>query len=603
MFLNPLGLLALAAVPVVVGLHLFRRRFQPRVVSAVFLWAAQDRSPVAGRKREPLHRSASFWCEVLAALLLALAFAGLRAFGAGEAQHLVVVLDSSASMAAISPDGPIATAARTVVEERIDELPRGSRVTIVQSGTRPELLVGPAAFVREATQALAEWEPGEPRHPSAPAIALAQQLAGEETVLFVTDHMQPNAWPEGIEAIAVGQPTPNFAFTHASRRRTTDEETRETVERVHLSISSFTDQPRTIDVALFAGEAPLDSRRVELAPGERKHVGFRIPTGSPVLSARLPDDGLAVDNEVWLAPEPPRTLAIASTLPDELSVHVGLMTPGQEASNIDRWLDLVPDAIDAKTVSAAHVVLSTGVPAGSAWCLSFPPSEADERKALVGPFLIDKRSSLLEGVTLDGIVWSLMPDVELLGAPLVTAGDVPLITEGRVGDRRIFQANLDLVSSSLHRSPDWPILLTNLAEARRRELPGPARASLAIGETFVYRDRNPATYLLTGPETRELRALGTLAVEDVTQPGVYTLSRTTEQEPVELCKIAYSFSDATESDLRDATSGERAGRPSEATLLAGFTWLEIVLIVLTLALIGLDWFVLSSPKKRRREAV
>ena len=78
MFANPLGLLALLAVPAVVALHLYRRRFEPRPVSALFLWGADDRAPVAGRKREPLRTSVSFWCELLAVALLALAFSGPR---------------------------------------------------------------------------------------------------------------------------------------------------------------------------------------------------------------------------------------------------------------------------------------------------------------------------------------------------------------------------------------------------------------------------------------------------------------------------------------------------------------------------------------------
>ncbi|MFT5150183.1 MAG: Ca-activated chloride channel family protein, partial [Planctomycetota bacterium] len=134
MFLHPFGLLALLAVPAVVGLHLFRRRFQPRVVSAVFLWDTLDRAAVAGRKREPLHRSASFWCELFAALLLGLAVAGPRGCGVGEAQHLVVVLDASASMAATIEGESAIDRARQKIEDRLEALPRGSRATLIASG-------------------------------------------------------------------------------------------------------------------------------------------------------------------------------------------------------------------------------------------------------------------------------------------------------------------------------------------------------------------------------------------------------------------------------------------------------------------------------------
>ena len=72
-FANPAGLWALLAVPAVVWLHLHRRRHTERQVAALFLW--EDTSPVdaSGRVRQPLRTSASFWLELLAALLVALA--------------------------------------------------------------------------------------------------------------------------------------------------------------------------------------------------------------------------------------------------------------------------------------------------------------------------------------------------------------------------------------------------------------------------------------------------------------------------------------------------------------------------------------------------
>src|SRR5262252_10691585 len=99
-FAHPLGLLALAAVPAVVALHLFRRRFAERPVSALFLWQAVDHASVAGRRLEPLHRNPSFWLELLAAALLGLACAAPRLPWTQPARHLVVVVDGSLSMAA-----------------------------------------------------------------------------------------------------------------------------------------------------------------------------------------------------------------------------------------------------------------------------------------------------------------------------------------------------------------------------------------------------------------------------------------------------------------------------------------------------------------------
>jgi len=609
LFVHPLGLFALLAVPIVIGLHLFRRRFRRHVVSAVFLWEAQDRAPIAGRKREPLHTSPSFWCEVLAALLLALAFAGPRLFGAGEAVHMVAVLDASASMGALTPDGSVADEARAEIAERIESLPRGSRVTIVASGPRPRVLAGPAAFVQEASSKLEEYEPTAARHDLSSSIALALQLAGDGMVMLVTDRYEPERWPEEIEVLSVGRAADNIAITNATRRRERDPESDEIVEKVRLTLTSYSSENATIQLVLRAGEveqaqdgvpqdigpprfiagAEVASSSLELTPGGRRHLTFTLPPGSPPIEARISPDALEIDDFAWLAPVPPRTLALSSTLPTEVARHIGLVS-GESA--IGKWLQLVPDAIELSDPSGAHIVLSQGTVPGTAWALSFEPPGANA-KHLIGPFLIDKRHALLEGVTLEGIVWTAWEDLQLVGAPIVSAGNLPLVTEERLGERTVFRFGLDPLRSSLHRSPDWPILLANLAELRRRELPGPARTNLALGETFLYRARAAAEYVFEGEGQRmELRSRATLAVEDVERPGLYTLST----QGKALCTVGYSFVDPAESDLQGLLSGRRAGSANLATILAGFTWLELLLLTLGLALIVIDWIVLSRVR-------
>jgi hypothetical protein len=43
MFATPLGLLALLAIPAIVAIHLFRRRFPVRPVAGLFLWQIRRR--------------------------------------------------------------------------------------------------------------------------------------------------------------------------------------------------------------------------------------------------------------------------------------------------------------------------------------------------------------------------------------------------------------------------------------------------------------------------------------------------------------------------------------------------------------------------------
>ncbi|MEQ1893803.1 MAG: hypothetical protein ABL998_14770, partial [Planctomycetota bacterium] len=234
-----------------------------------------------------------------------------------------------------------------------------------------------------------------------------------------------------------------------------------------------------------------------------------------------------------------------------------------------------------------------------------------ERRDLIGPFLADRTSALLEGTTLEGSVWSVDPALVLPGAPVVSAGNDPILSEERLGTRTDWHLNLDPARSSLQRSPDWPILLVNLAERRREALPGPARTNLGVGERFVYRPGDELAgavhgerldYELTGPlatpleTTRVVPALEEVVLDGLEEPGLYRLAFA--GRPV--AELAVHFSDAAESDLRDALPGVRAPELASAALAAELSGVELALLMLVLVLVALDWWALARvPGKVR----
>jgi hypothetical protein len=214
---------------------------------------------------------------------------------------------------------------------------------------------------------------------------------------------------------------------------------------------------------------------------------------------------------------------------------------------------------------------------------------ATPSQAFLGPFLIDRGHPLLDGITLKGAIWSGTLR-EMPGIPLISAGDQTLLSEELTDTgRRIFHANIDLQRSNLHRTPDWPILLANLTELRRRLMPGPQQTNLLLGDTFVYVDPPEGQWALDGPGgSRPLSIVDDLVVEGLDQPGVYRLSR--DGAPV--TDIAVRFLDGSESDLSALGAGARAAALESATLEAETTALDSLLLVLALICLGLNWWVL-----------
>ncbi len=612
-FANPLGLIALLAVPAVLALHLFRRRFQPREVSALFLWRARDSAPAAGRHREPLRSSASLWLELACAALLALAFSGPRAGCAGaRGEHFVVVLDGSASMAARSSRGAAYERAAQVLRERIDALERGSRVTLVESARHARVLAGPSALPSDALEALASWRPSAPQHDLTAALSLARQFSGEARVVVCTDRFEPQRWGDDIELIATGEPLDNWAFLRAARTLEADASGVER-ERLYLTLASFAAAERELSVVVRDGERELSRASLRLAAGARELLAFDAPPEGPPLTVHLEDDALAVDNTAWLAPPVRRTLALHSDLPHETLAALGLAR-GEEGG-IERWLALVPRSHAARELARAQLSLGAARETeGPAWFIELAEL-GSERRDWLGPLLVDRTHPALDGVTLDGLVWSGDPQLRLSGTPLISVGDVALLSEERLGSRRVWRFNLDPQRSSLQRAPDWPILLANLSELRRAAASGAVSNNLALGQRLEYTldartaaaAGSDATYELAGPldsarglpgaestgPVRTLPLRAHLEYDGFEVPGWYRLSA----GGGELALLGVSFLDGSQSDLRTAGSGRRESTRAAQLSQPPISWLELLAIVLALAAACGDWWVLSRWRR------
>jgi hypothetical protein len=585
-FANPLGLLALLAVPAVVGLHLYRRRYTPQPVAALFLWAEATDTPAAGRVRQPLVKSPSFWCEFLAALLAALAFAGPRAFDT-ELPHRVVVIDGSASMAAADSDGASAwSRARSFLEQELGSLPARARVTLVASGPRPVTLAGPAAWRDEALAALATFEPGYASHDLATALDLGRGLAGDADVLLATDTPTPRG--PGIAVHAFGRAVENSALVAARRTERDDgsEEVRATV--AHFGRAPASTRLELVDArdGTVLAEAPL-----ELAAGEVRELAFAHEGVDVALELRLAGDGLSVDDVAFLAPALPRPVRV-SVSADAERLRT-LMLASRTATVADRLVAVAPAVELVDAAAEADLVLDLDGAAGvradaGTWVLRVRPPAAPV--AWVGPFLVERRHPLLVGVELATVAWVGDDTGDVDGAPIVSAGSAVLVAERSSDGGREVTVNADLSVGTFVRTPDWPIMLANLVEWRRAALPGPREHDVVVGEELWVGAAQGGTWTLRGPSGESSRPGGRDVVFDrLDRPGLHELA--VDERFVAF--VGVSFLDPSESDLGALATGTLPGSGRVASALAaGQGRLEWLLGLLALAALALDgWFV------------
>lgn len=548
---NPWGLLALGAIPAIVAIYFFRRRLRPRPVAGLFLWNEEAQLPPSGRTRSRIETPLSLFLEIVAALLLGALVAGAEWRRDEVAPHCVVVLDHSASMRAAGERPADAIRKRCEELGRLDHV----RLTVILSGPRPVVAVGPASVARDGLEKLRSWSPQLPHHSFAPAVALAHRFADAGgRIVLVTD--RPDLAGPDVEILAVGRPLPNVGITLAERTSGTV-----TVRVVNHGSESAT---RTVVVG---------GRRESISLGPRREIALTWPVAPEegIVTVELEgEDALDLDNRVLLAPPRKRRVGVRSEFDARTPV-------GQRIAKAFRS---VPDVEDGN-----DIVIRPGAGSSSRWVLIIgTPAELRTGEALdpmLGPYLADPSSPLMEELDFRGVIWSGAFPVKPGVQPLLSAGDHPLLFEWTP---RTWVLNIDPARSNLHKSPAWPMLFHNLVEMRRAEMPGLHRWNLRQGEIATYTTEE--TVEAKGPDglpriTVPFR--NRVQVLDTWMPGRYSIGSE---------EFVVNFLDSKESDL---TAGSDLAPPRTETVRnemvtqrTSWPWIGVGASFLALLLVALN---------------
>lgn len=598
-FANPLGLLGLTALPVILAIHLFRQRFPPLVVAGAHLWGAETRVTTAGRKLDRLPVTATLLLELLAAILLSLGISQPRIGMSADVSHLIVVLDDSASMQAGAPGQPtVRERAIAELDDRMRKLGSSALITLIRSGPQPMLLGRRAMAWDDARQALAEWRPLASQHDFHPAWDEAAQVAGPEgQFLFLTDHMPPaeTELPGNLEVRALGRPLENVALSAASW----DYDSQTGRGQLFFRVANYGSRPRTVAVKAASGGSPLVEDSTDVGPGEETPFHFEVPGGLGRLQISIASDGdgLELDDQITLIEPKVRT------------VHVAVDLPPADADHVDRVLTLLPD-VETGSSSRVDLVITRAdqlpAPEADQWWFGIGPlSAAEEAEAesvtLSGPYIVNRQHPLLEGVTMNGVIWAGVQPVDLELTPLVSCDRQPLLGQLASRETTAFLMNIDLSHSNITRTLDWPVLLANLIEMRRNALPGLRRWNYRVDETVSLRvprteNSDQAELMLKGPEGSERTLIrdrsDMVEISRLRDPGVYRIS----EENDSYGEFAVNFFDPRESDLTGIAPGERAAepvtRPTTLRIDDPYTWLIMLAVLLGLAALLIDWYIL-----------
>lgn len=541
------------------------------------LFTPEQETASAAVPWQPFRADRTFWLIGLALLLGAIALARPAvAVPAAVSDHTIIVVDTSASMGAVTEDGRSRLdVARSRAAELIGLADDGRVVSLVQAGAHARVLADavPAGQAAPALDRLA-LSGGRAAMDEALTLAAALIRPGEGTAIQVlADRLPDDATafaPAGTRVDIVGDTQPNLGIGAIRGSRLSAGGATVLVE-----VDSFSALAVEARVSIEVGEEVVARERVDVPPNGRVDVEL-------ALDGEVPDDGLVVARVRLVGQGPdgePLVDGLVSddqaqmVLPEEPALQV--LHVGPDNVFLDAALRALPDVVVTRLprmppqVDADVIVLDRlPLPAQpAAPVLAIAPTSLPDGLAVAGtrdlPSVtqVDVASPLLLDADLRTLAVARTDVVEAPALRTVLGGPGgPLLLEGRQGEVGLVLLPFALTDSNLPLQAAFPVLvansLTHLA-GRPADLPLIAGAD----RTLPLPAGVPAT--LTAPDGEAIRIGGLHVTATLDQPGVWQVDYDTPPPGRSPTRLAVN-ADVAESDLRVGAPGTTGGgRPAD----------------------------------------
>ncbi len=452
---NPWGLLALLGVPIVVAIHLLRRKSRQVRVSTLFLVERALPSSEGGRRIRTLRNSLPLWAQILAVCALAWLLAKPRWMDESSGQTVVAVFDTSASMSAFRDE--TLHAARAELSRLGRSAARTQWIFLRSDASR---LAAGAALDDALAGVEANWPPALGTHDTGEAFRLARTLAGEKgTILFFTD--RPPAEADGVSWIASGDWIENAGFLGGEASG----------ERWSALLKNFGPSPRDIRWRI-SGTEEWKTERLEA--GAMTEIAGPFPPGTDRVMLETGGDRFGFDDRIPLVVPKPKALSV------RVRASEAFRPLFEQISRLAEPSDFSPAADVALEV---YNPLAPKMPAGAA--VVFVEDAGKSGKPLAG-LLVAENHALMENLNWQGLVAR-----DTFGVPF-REGDIALLWQG--GRPLIFlrtQAgrpqlvfNFDIRQSNAARLPAFPLLAHRYFALLRAEKPACEAANVETRQSL-----------------------------------------------------------------------------------------------------------------------
>ncbi len=633
--LAPKGLWLLGLLAPLVVLYILKIKREKKRVASTWLWAAAQRDLLARSPFKKLVAEVPLLLEALAVIALALALARPATRGGGLAgEHVAIVIDTSASMSALSADGtgkpvPRIELARRAAKDLLLSLGPGADAMVFEAARETRILAPLDRDLLRVQRSFEKLEARDVEGDLGAAVALAidrlRQLSGARRIVVFTDgnlaHPESLGAPAlPIEIVRVGSPVENTAIVRVDVRSGNDAATSGEQVQAFLLVANFGRSPRELFVTMRENNATdvLASRRVLVQPGERLPVVLTFhPTRGDydkgLVFDLAPHDAMPVDDVAYgrvpAGDRLPAFLAGASPSP---WLERALVSDAMVDLKKGTVGDLGAAAIDQGTLVVVDAACPNDPPGGDLLVVHPPAGRcfgSEIGKVLEQPIITswENGDPRLRFLTLDGLHVAHGNRLSPEGAAqeLVRTQDGAIATDGSTPARTVTLLGFDVGDSDWPLKASYVLFMRNVIELARAHrahgVTGPARA----GEPMRVSIPPGATEVkATGPrgEPIEVSLRGGIAIlPDIARAGFYQVSWQGAHPGSVL--VPANLTSTAESDLTPraiaTTHGVSLLAAADAKPEAHTEW-SWLLALFALALVVADVaYVTRSPRKGR----
>ena len=628
----PLALIGLISLPVIVAFYMLRLRRRDYPVGSTFLWLQLIRDVEANA---PWQRLRFSWLLVVQLLIAAIVVvAAARPFTAAEsdlAANVVLIVDTSASMATRTDDEDRIEQARARARDVVERLPQDGRITVVAAADSATVMVSETDDADAALEAIARIGGTQLEGDLTDAFALASALAARDsdsTIVVVTDAAADVLPETGVGAPVlverVGSTDANQAISALSAVRRAGGAQLDLF--VAVTNPSSADATRRLEI--YADGALVDARDLDIPAGQRSEALIgSVPAAASTIEARLAGtDALAADDRAFaVVPAEQTTRALLVGDGNAYLENALALLPRLElyAVGDDGYADALDEAEPAGTPYGLVVfdgVVPDDAPSVPALYLD-PPSDGafgtvDGRAESPVIDRGDPDDPLLRFVDLSTVHLGRARVIELADGvrPVVASTrGTPLVAVGERNGTRLGLIGFDLGESDLPLQVAFPLLTSNLVDFLLPAAEGVLPSSMPLGASLAV-SVDPAierVALTTTSGDRSTTAELPVVGGRVTLPGadavglreLRVVGESGEAPGRVLGATAINLFSADESDVTPGdperliemgrVSSDGAG--SEQPTRAEWWW---PLALLGLVLLAVEWILFHRPTRR-----